>query len=433
MHRTFRPAFVLAALVGSLPGLVAAEEQLFDHGGLHRLRTALWTQPFWQQPESKQCYTYDFGCVLASDQSCTQALFDEPTEVAAPAQLAFDAPEMSGPADRAAIDLIKRKTGVNVFQGTIFDDPNLTALQFDQQPTEDNLAWFDSVLGRLAERDEQPQDTRQAMHLSEQPPRANATALTGTDVVRLEPIKCSFDVAADSHDTAASYARTGHRELHAVESLRDASYQLEADAQALEEQDRYEEADALRDSARELREKARAMRGHTAALSEPAMLPTAAEAAMPEAHAQDGATRCHLTCEIAKSSDELSAQLEFSWERLPNVSLTSYPADRNLDEEVCVTAVDCAVESPSWPIRLMSVEELIANAGKLELGFAVEPLVVTSDADCGATCPSSDGKCDARGKTCNAYSCPHQARQATQDKPVDASDCHSGNSEADER
>jgi hypothetical protein len=213
-----------------------------------------------------------------------------------------------GPGDASSIGAIKRKTGINVFQGSIFDGPDAPTMKLIQREEPAELHSFDQVLKQIGYCNPAPGSTAVACDQADTTTgtawvRSPACAEVcvgdnelpaGLGVVRAAVSACydalggkkvgigrtssakcdemcenSCRVDDDAElarprrpiarFTRSSVGLSGPDEWQTdpMSALRHASRGLDEVAANLEEQERYSEADAVREAAQQLRVKAR--------------------------------------------------------------------------------------------------------------------------------------------------------------------------------
>ena len=156
----------------------------------------------------------------------------------------LDVPELMGPSDASAIEVIKRKLGINAFRGSIFEAPDCSAAQLFSNAA---CTAIDAVCGH---------DSCSAFGVcSAESEQCDKTCDTGACAAQT---KVTVGVAAASSPSAPrDQAFAKMIEEDPVAALRRASLDLDEAAMKLEVSDRYAEADALREAAQHLRIKAR--------------------------------------------------------------------------------------------------------------------------------------------------------------------------------
>jgi hypothetical protein len=235
---------------------------------------------------------------------------------AAVVPVVLDVPELLGPGDASAIGAIKRKTGINVFHGSIFDGPDAPTIRLIQGEQPAELESFDHVLERIGysgtaaawravgcDIDDVTNGLKCAGKCAESPAcdqvcdgerkltaglkvvRAFGNAcydafggpkvtIGSTDSTRCadtcDENRCESDDIMGSINprrpiarfTPSSFvpSRDEDSQTDPIIALRHASHGLDKVAEHLEEQERYAEADAMREAAQQLRLKARSLK-----------------------------------------------------------------------------------------------------------------------------------------------------------------------------
>jgi hypothetical protein len=205
----------------------------------------------------------------------------------------LDVPEPL-PSDTTAIDLIKRKLGINAFRGSIFDGAEAPATQLLRRERPLELQAFDTVLKRLNATDAATDAiattyedeiratgsyspiTRDDAPASIVAPAAPKTVGVGRVLRAAADTCCSegvcSDVKIEQRETAVSLPSDR------TELLRMYGPELDELANKLEEMDLYGEADAVRAAAQRIRVKARELKhGIGAALESTTLTPAAGQ------------------------------------------------------------------------------------------------------------------------------------------------------------
>jgi hypothetical protein len=300
MRRELLPLFGIAALFGSLTTLsvVLAVDPIdypYEISASPRSDKALIFTP--PAPDQIKSVAFDSGelcarcsaknstyaAAEASDHSHCSNACDCPTACHCPATAAasscdnancrqpvvVDLPELLGPTDGSAIDVIKRKLGINVFAGTIYENsPPSPALpcassawhsdeiHYYPTPTANQLfPQHDARMYRLSVGIGVISDAGLLGDLDDDCPGSTPRDVAKTAYVAEEPECTECTVGIDA--------------------LRNSSEDLDSAANHLERLERYEQADLIRSAAHELRHLARRLRhngGH---------LPTVSVAPMP--------------------------------------------------------------------------------------------------------------------------------------------------------
>ena len=198
----------------------------------------------------------------------------------------LDVPELLGPGDATAIDVIKRKLGINVFRGSIFEEPAFPTarLYLHDAPPVLRTQLCDS--GSCAFSTAQRATSCDSLHCDKSDVAAVTAVDSKCDVCQTACDKAAATTACaganpngDAASTAAPAAIHGIAFASSigedsVAALRRASVDLDEAAMRLEAGDRYAEADALREAAQHLRVKARGLKqsasaGQTTTASQP--------------------------------------------------------------------------------------------------------------------------------------------------------------------
>jgi hypothetical protein len=285
MRRELLPLFAIAALFGSLTTLsvVLAVDPLdypYEVSTSSRNDKALiYTPPPAQiQAAATNCSEHCSRC-SANNVNYAAALATEPchcstaacrcpsTDAAAASScdsahcrqpVVVDLPELLGPTDGSVIDVIKRKLGINVFAGTIYDASCAP-------PCSTDTAAFDWLPNFEAEADK-PLIGR-GYHF-------NRIAGVGVN----SDAGLVGDVYLDDDDCPGSASRGVATTSYVTEepeciectvgidALRNSGEDLDAAANQLEKLERYEQADQLRNAAHELRYLARRLRHNGGAI-----------------------------------------------------------------------------------------------------------------------------------------------------------------------
>jgi hypothetical protein len=195
----------------------------------------------------------------------------------------LDVPELLGPSDATAIDVIKRKLGINVFRGSIFEEPDFpaTKLFMNDAPPRLQTQICDPLTGTCAQASAACGARCDALacdktHVATSTTVAAADEACDASCGKACNAACAGEKVAVGVATA-SLAGAPHGKAFSssiqedsVAALRRASLDLDEAAMRLEVSDRYAEADALREAAQHLRVKARDLKrsasaGETAA------------------------------------------------------------------------------------------------------------------------------------------------------------------------
>ena len=246
--------------------------------------------------------TFDWG--LHSGHVCPKCRNADPAVLPA----ILNVSDLLGPGDATTIGVIKRKTGINVFQGSIFDGPDAPAMKLIQRDEPAELHSFDDVLKQIGYCTA-PESSAVACDAADKVCGSVCVVPTGCDeacddgkkhTVGLGVVSAAVNACYDALggkkvgigracsancsdlcgsscsnlDEGASYVNPGRAttnftrssrspsaidewQINPLVALRHASRGLDEVAANLEEQERYAEADAVREAAEQLRMKAR--------------------------------------------------------------------------------------------------------------------------------------------------------------------------------
>jgi hypothetical protein len=187
----------------------------------------------------------------------------------------LDLPDNTSSGDATAIETIKRKLGINVFRGSIFDGADSPAQQVIKQDVPARLLSLNGALDCTDRCDQFGACATSSCPnsaCSSCPNSACATAKTALTVEWSAKAddNCPGAAAATSiASTESSSEKCAHEcencDKGAIDVLRNSSSQLEEVAWRFETEDRYEEADSLREAAQQLRVLARGFKQAAAA------------------------------------------------------------------------------------------------------------------------------------------------------------------------
>ncbi len=277
MRRELLPLFGIAALFGSLTTLsvVLAVDPIDYPYEVHAVprndKALIYTPPAHYQAvpdcseKCSQCLASDWSAAVTQPTASCQCTTPcrcpatEPTAIWScdnsncRQPVVVDLPELLGPTDDSAIDVIKRKLGINNFAGTIYENPpplppySAGAWVADQimyfparpitplfsQPNQHNYQLaglgMNSEAGLIGD-----------VYIDEDCPGSTPRGVAKTSYVTEEPecIECTVG----------------------IDALRNSGEDLDSAANQLERMERYEQADLLRNAAHELRHLARRLR-----------------------------------------------------------------------------------------------------------------------------------------------------------------------------
>jgi hypothetical protein len=223
------------------------------------------------------------------------------------APVVLDLPDLMGPGEATAIDVIKRKLGINVFRGSIFEEPEFPAAKLFINAATPALKTqtCDAYSGSCGQATSACSTFCDVLDCGKSNVATTVSVNAITEACQAPCEKaCSAECAsAKEHvgvaTTSAPAAPRGMAfsssiQEDSVAALRRASLDLDEAAMRLEVGDRYAEADALREAAQHLRAKARDLKraasaGETAATTQSPYCPgitgyRAAEANDDESH-----------------------------------------------------------------------------------------------------------------------------------------------------
>jgi hypothetical protein len=220
--------------------------------------------------------SFDWG--LDSGDACPHCGFKD-TKVT---PVVLDMPELLGPNDSAAVEVIKRKLGINPFRGSIFDDAASHAGKLLHHESPAELKSFDGVLQKLiggCELQATCEGQCQSSPLAQCDASGCAATCTETCAgvcnnshVTANP-QAGFGIPAPGFETGMTRFvewSAPPPQPNPTQTLREISPHLDAMANHLENADLFAEADALRETAKVLRMKARELKtGSTAAVLPP--------------------------------------------------------------------------------------------------------------------------------------------------------------------
>jgi hypothetical protein len=237
------------------------------------------------EPAPRERTAFDWG--LDERGACPKCGFSDSRV----APVVLDVPELLGACDATAIDVIKRKLGINAFRGSIFEEPGFPAAQLfiNDAPPVLKTHVCDPYSGTCAQSSQACATLCDALDCGKSNV-ATSTAVNASHEVcgascdKTCDTACAGEKAVVGVATAAlpgaprGKAYASSIEVDSVAALRRASLELDEAAMRLEVSDRYAEADALREAAHHLRVKARDLKrlpsaGSTAAVDQPPFVP----------------------------------------------------------------------------------------------------------------------------------------------------------------
>jgi hypothetical protein len=174
----------------------------------------------------------------------------------------FDVPDISAPIDATAIDTIKRKLGINSFRGTIFDGAEPPGRQLIQQDIPAKLLTLDRVLDCADRCDDSCACPNTGCSVDKTISTRVESVATDDDCPGAASTVSGAAVETQSRPVALVKDKSGDR--GAIDVLRYSSTQMDEVARHLEDDDRYDEADAMREAAQQLRVLARGFKHATA-------------------------------------------------------------------------------------------------------------------------------------------------------------------------
>jgi hypothetical protein len=396
MRRHFKPILSTAFAVGILVVAVMltaslakgpyqhGEENAFE-GPLGHPEKALITGAWSPEPAARLAAVlkqneFDWG--LKCGAACPQCGRKDPKVT----PVVLDVPELFGPSE-AAIDMIKRKTGINAFRGTVFEGPEGPTAKMLNQEEPAELKAFDHVLrksgrhvidhsgiptpdhqfGDSAIPDSFGQHAEDAVGESaDRIVESGSASLRATEVWNGRPAcpmgtdcgQAAISVTDNGKDCPGSsvtgIAAVAPSAADPVELLRQHGSGLDEVANTLEENDLYHEADAIREVAQRLRLKARTLRsaGETARHDSPPFYPAhgvtrplgiaygayaAEETRCSDTCCEDKCT-CTGTCTVSTCPAKKSGRPQYSAESLQPPSAPQHdgrpPKTQRPDERV---------------------------------------------------------------------------------------------------
>ncbi|MEX2142596.1 MAG: hypothetical protein WD894_25305 [Pirellulales bacterium] len=230
-----------------------------------------WIDEGTAEPFASDDQAFDWG--LECGAGCPKCGFKDPHVT----PVVLDMPELLGGSDEAAIDVIKRKLGINAFRGGIFDGPAAPTAQLLKHDAPAELKTFDCVLEKLTGNFAQSTCGVECLESQAAVCAAGpagcaescAAACKATDVaVESVSDSCTLTPVATAPEASEYNAELTlvPEPSDRVELLRHVSPGLDELANELEQADLYAEADAVRHAAQQLRLKARELKtGATAA------------------------------------------------------------------------------------------------------------------------------------------------------------------------
>jgi hypothetical protein len=257
------------------------------------------------------------------------------------APVVLDVPDFLGPSDATAIEVIKRKLGINPFRGSIFEEPSFSAVQIFGADAPPRLAT--SICEPICEAGACSSATCGTCCDASDTCRTAAATATAAKI-RNEVVSSHETCAAGSECSAAgaqcdpgcngsdactcaaeprtnigvasdwltfnprSQAFASSIEEDPVAALRRASLDLDEAAMKLEVSDRYAEADALREAAQQLRFRARQ-------LKQGAEVTSSSSASAVQATGYSPATHCSEDFISPVTSDQTAAPYYFQFVR----------------------------------------------------------------------------------------------------------------------
>jgi hypothetical protein len=263
------------------------------------------------EPPATDGDTFDWG--LECGDACPKCGFKD-SQVT---PVVLDMPELLGGSDEAAIEVIKRKLGINAFRGSIFDGPAAPTAQLLKHDTPAELKTFDCVLEKLTGSDATSTCGVECLESQAAVCTAGpagcaescAAACKATDVA-VESVSdtCTLTPVATAANGSGYSAEItllpGPSDR--VELLRHVSPGLDELANKLEDAELYAEADAVREAAQRLRLKARELKtGISAVISPPPVKPVSTTTASCDCCKNQCGGECK--CSKTTSSGEQSA------------------------------------------------------------------------------------------------------------------------------
>jgi hypothetical protein len=273
--------------VSSAEGPYHASDNAFNGPPLGHSDKALiqaqWLSQCDAEPATADRAAFDWG--FPAEGCCPKCCFKDSKVT----PVVVDVPELLGPSDVTAIEVIKRKLGINAFRGSIFEDPQFPAAQWlsCDAPPKLGISFCDafslinvgasSACGTSCNAIDMGKSTvttaTAATTSNEICSSHEACATAGAcSTANAQCDKCSdsglLTQACESRPASTVEASTvvsaprgravsSSIEEDSVAALRRASLDLDEAAMRLEVSDRYSEADALREAAQHLRMKAR--------------------------------------------------------------------------------------------------------------------------------------------------------------------------------
>jgi hypothetical protein len=228
-----------------------------------------------EEPFATDDQTFDWG--LECGDGCPKCGFKD-SQVT---PVVLDMPELLGGSDEAAIDVIKRKLGINAFRGSIFDGPAAPAAQLMKHDAPAELKTFDCVLEKLTGSDSKITCGVECLEAQAAVCTAGPGGCTAACSAACKTSDTTVDSTASDCTLAPLATTVEVSEPNAgltllpppsdrVELLREFAPGLDDLANKLEDADLFAEADAVREAAQRLRVKARELKtGATAAHSRP--------------------------------------------------------------------------------------------------------------------------------------------------------------------
>jgi len=245
---------------------------------------------------------FDWG--LETDRSCPRSGFKDSKVM----PVVLDMPELLGGSDEEAVQVIKRKLGIDPFRGSIFEEPGARPAKLPKLDVASELKSFDNVLEKLAASEKRTSEAYADLTVCSEPSSGCGLTCESANVEKCE--------AADGGSLAVIWAEDEsepsigvHRGMPSepVELLRLAGPSLDEVANELEKADLYDEADAVRKVAHQLRLKARQLKSRAAGRSAAAEFKAASASAGSCTCCQNA---CGVTCTCADADNATSAVYE---------------------------------------------------------------------------------------------------------------------------
>jgi hypothetical protein len=212
---------------------------------------------------------FDWG--LQNVQGCPQCGFKDAQVM----PVVLDMPELLGGSDETAVDVIKRKLGINPFRGSIFEGPETPAAQLQKQDAPAELKAFDCVLEKLTAIDTSAECGSQCLQSQTAACTTGSGECAAACTGRAQTAQSAEgDSAPEFLINAADLANRNYsvglsEPADGVELLRQVSPGLDELANKLEDADLFAEADAIREAAQRLRIKARELKSRATPVAMP--------------------------------------------------------------------------------------------------------------------------------------------------------------------